>query len=88
MFKTKNKQLNVFFITIFSLLLFTNVTIRYQLEKNYCDGFSDGYKAGWCYKRPNCVTPVIPACPAKKVNEYTYKDGYNRGFALALSKRK
>lgn len=85
---TDNFKIKVFAFVIFSLLILTSASIRYKLEKSYCDGFSDGYKAGWCYEIPNCVTPIVPACPAKKVNEYTYKDGYNRGFSTALSDRK
>lgn len=73
---------------LFIILLINVYFQSFSLEKSYCDGFSDGYKAGWCYEIPNCVTPTVPACPAKKVNEYTYKDGYNRGFSTALSNRK
>lgn len=57
-------------------------------EKTYCDGWEEGYEQGWCYEIVNCVAPVVPVCPIPKVNQTSYKDGYNRGFTTAKNKRK
>jgi hypothetical protein len=48
---------------------------------SYCDGWADGYVAGYCYEVYGCVSPVVPVCPVPRANESGYKDGYNRGFS-------
>ena len=33
-------------------------------ELTFCDGWSDGYKKGWCYQRTlGCIEPIVPLCP-------------------------
>ena len=50
-------------------------------EPTYCDGWKEGYVAGWCYKDEyGCIEPEPPICPLAKINQETFKDGYNRGF--------
>lgn len=56
-------------------------------EKTFCDGWEEGYKAGWCFEIVNCIEPVVPVCPVPEVFENTYKDGYNRGFTEGKKKR-
>jgi hypothetical protein len=56
----------------------------------YCDGWEDGYKEGWCYgKGMGCFDPIVPVCPVPRYNERndSYRDGYNRGFTAAQRKR-
>lgn len=57
---------------------------------NYCRGFSDGYKEGYCYDRFGCIAPIPPVCPILEIGESqdSYKDGYNRGFKTGLQDRK
>ena len=57
---------------------------------NFCDGWEDGYKAGWCYQQgPGCYEPYVPYCPYPNYKESSdsYEDGYNRGFVTALESR-
>lgn len=56
----------------------------------YCEGWSDGYKAGVCFEKIGCVPPVPPVCPVIRYYESydSYKDGYKRGFSEGLKKRK
>lgn len=53
---------------------------------NFCDGWKDGFEAGYCYPKSDCFTPLTPTCPTQRSGEYSYKHGYNRGF-LAGKKR-
>ena len=48
----------------------------------YSNGYSDGWKKGFCYdKTVGCVSPIPPVAPIPRTNEdYTYEAGYNRGF--------
>lgn len=57
-------------------------------QSSFCNGFADGYKAGWCYKQGmGCVAP-IKNCAVRPVGvEYTYKGGYQTGFATGLKDR-
>jgi hypothetical protein len=55
----------------------------------FCRGFNDGYKEGYCYDRYGCISPIPPICPMLEIGERqdSYKDGYNRGFKTALKNR-
>lgn len=64
-------------ILLVLMMLFVSYTPE---EKTFCDGWKEGYKAGWCFEIVNCIDPVVPTCPIPEINEKTYKDGYNRGF--------
>ena len=56
-------------------------------QTDYHLGFEAGYNAGYCYGRPSCITPVLPATPAP-VDGFSYKDGYNKGFQMGLDKQR
>ena len=64
------------------ILLMLVVLTSFTTEDKYCEGFQDGYKAGYCYEVVGCIEPTPPICPTPTVNCSTgYKCGYNRGFA-------
>ena len=47
----------------------------------YCMGWEKGYCEGWKYIEGEfSVCPVAPVCPVPRVDQYKFKDGYNRGF--------
>jgi hypothetical protein len=54
----------------------------------FCDGWEDGYKAGYCYQNYTCMAPMTPMCPMQRIGESTYQDGYNRGFMRGLGDRR
>jgi len=59
----------------------TILLILMLFQPTYCDGWKEGYVAGWCYKDAyGCIEPEPPICPPPKINQETFKDGYNRGF--------
>jgi len=51
----------------------------------FCDGWEEGYIAGFCNKRTNCSEPLTPVCPAPLPGKDTYKDGYDLGFPAGLN---
>ena len=51
----------------------------------FCDGWEEGYIAGYCYKRANCSEPLAPVCSATLPGKDTYKDGYDLGFPAGLN---
>jgi len=60
-----------------------NTELEAKILSSYCDGFSKGYKDGYCYNQFGCIEPIPPLCPIKGINEEnSYKGGYNRGFIL------
>ena len=69
-----------------TLLLLLTASMAFSTNRDYCDGWDDGYKAGYCYdveqEQPNpfCLEPIPPLCPLPGLNESTYEHGYNRGF--------
>ena len=72
-------------LAIASLSLFSGAT---EKQSSWCEGFNDGWKAGYCYQRPNCLPPLAPLCPLPTVfEENNYEGGYNRGFATGLKRR-
>ncbi len=57
-----------------------------QLE--YYKGFRDGFKEGYCHNDPGCVAPAAPAAVAKPGEKFfSYKDGYNNGYAVGIQTR-
>ena len=51
----------------------------------FCEGWHDGYIAGYCYRKVSCIPPIVPICPIPRIGEDTYMDGYNRGFLAGLN---
>lgn len=70
------------FILIASILIFTATTV---LASAFCNGWEDGYIAGYCYKQHTCLRPTVPLCPLSGIGENTYQHGYNRGFLAGLN---
>lgn len=62
-------------------------------QTNYCEGFEDGYRRGWCYmscQMDVCTLYVnVPVCPVIRCGESpgNYQDGYDHGFSKALYER-
>ena len=71
---------NLFYILF---LLFINNTYG---QTDYHRGFEAGYKAGYCYGKVICDTPLIPAAPVS--DGFSFKDGYNKGFQMGLDKQR
>lgn len=59
-----------------------------EAQSVYCQGWADGYKAGYCYGKFACLPPLVPLCPLPRLGESTYMDGYNRGFLAGLNARR
>jgi len=53
---------------------------------DFCSGWNNGYKAGYCYQKGYCLPPIPPLCPFPNLGEDSYDDGYNRGFLAGLSR--
>ena len=66
-------------LEISSMQLFS-LEQRYDSQTAYCEGWEDGYIAGYCYRKYGCIEPIPPVCPIPEINEDGYRDGYNRGF--------
>jgi hypothetical protein len=55
---------------------------------DYCDGFRNGFKDGYCYRESYCIPPIPPLCPMRRFGEDdTYTDGYKRGFIVGLNSK-
>jgi tetratricopeptide (TPR) repeat protein len=69
-----NKLLLIICICILPLAL--------SSQTQYSYGFADGYKNGYCYGDPACISPIAPVPPIPLIGESStsYQDGYNRGF--------
>ena len=72
----------IIFIVICSAILFTSISV---MAATFCDGWEEGYKAGYCYKRANCSEPLVPVCTPGSPGKDTYKDGYDLGFPAGLN---
>lgn len=73
------------------LLLFLFVSFTMFGQSNFSNGFSDGYKKGYCQNQGiGCLAPISPISPIPNVNENlnSYQDGYNRGFEVGLNAQK
>jgi hypothetical protein len=55
---------------------------------SFCDGWEEGYEAGYCYQNFACIAPIAPLCPLPHLGEDGYQDGYNRGFVAGLKAKK
>lgn len=67
------------------IILLATVSLSFTAATNYCNGFEEGYKAGWCDDDYGCIEPIVPVCPVMRINDKdTYRDGYNRGFKMGI----
>ncbi|MFH1739947.1 MAG: hypothetical protein ABIH23_13130 [bacterium] len=55
------------------------------MASGFCDGWKAGYKAGYCYKKFSCISPIAPICPIPAIGEDTWMGGYQRGFLAGLA---
>jgi hypothetical protein len=47
----------------------------------YCNGWREGWVAGWCYGRGDwCYPPMTPTCPSDPTYRSTWEDGFGDGF--------
>lgn len=58
---------------------------RTAVASGFCEGWENGYKSGYCYEKVNCLEPLVPLCPLPRLNEDSFKGGYERGFLAGLS---
>lgn len=65
---------------LFLTLIFILLLSSHALADDFCDGWHDGYIAGYCHGDYGCLEPLVPLCPLRDLGEDTYQDGYNRGF--------
>lgn len=68
------------------------ISINLFGQTNYCKGFEDGYKNGYCHQDVTCTPPYV-VCDIPSVNTNTsveygsYQHGYNDGFAKGQNKK-
>jgi len=70
-------------IILFLIFSVSSVQAFSQLE--YYKGYRDGFKEGYCHGDVGCIAPAAPVAavvPGEKF--FTYKDGYNNGYAVGL----
>lgn len=73
---------------LFLLLILSTIMFG---QSNFSNGFSDGYKKGYCQNQGiGCMSPLPPIAPIPKIGENmnSYQDGYNRGFEAGLNSQK
>jgi hypothetical protein len=68
---------------IIAVLLWASVAA----SSSFCAGWADGYRAGYCYQRVSCISPIVPICPLPRIGEGSYGDGYDRGFLAGMRAR-
>lgn len=51
---------------------------------DFCSGFEEGYKAGWCEGSSVCMEPMVPMCPMAPIGRDNFQGGYAVGFKQAL----
>lgn len=73
---------------VIALILVAFVTGAIAYGSDFCRGFKQGYKEGYCYQRVHCLEPLPPLCPLPGFGEKTWMDGYNRGFIIGMNKRR
>jgi hypothetical protein len=71
-------------VVLLAVLVFATVA----LCSDFSDGFCAGYKAGWCYQKLACLSPLCPLAPLPPLGQDSYMGGYNIGFLRGLSERR
>jgi hypothetical protein len=66
------------------LVFFLLIIIKSTLFAQYSDGFSVGWRIGYCYGQGICSAPNSPNSPTPLLGENLndYQAGYNRGFQM------
>lgn len=68
------------------ILLLVVIMLSAFGQSDYCQGWRNGYCAGWKYvKGQLSVCPVTPVCPGSSVGCNTYSCGYGDGFNRGAS---
>lgn len=73
---------------LLAILVFSTLILKGQDQ--YSNGFSTGYRKGYCYgKELGCIAPIPPIPPIPSIGESldNYQDGYNKGFSMALEEQ-
>jgi hypothetical protein len=65
--------------------LFLSATLASASWDSFCNGFQAGYRAGYCYRKDFCSTPIPPLCPMPPLGHDDWEGGYAEGFPLGLS---
>jgi len=55
------------------------------MASGFCGGWKAGYKAGYCYQKTSCISPIAPLCPLPDLGADGWADGYQRGFLAGLA---
>lgn len=56
-------------------------------ESQFCEGFYEGVRAGICYNKTFCNPSIPSLCPIPHIGQDSWRDGYNRGFLVGLSRQ-
>ena len=68
------------------LIILSVAFVCFSFGTEYCDGWADGYSAGYCYNSGYaCIPRIAPLCPLPKLGKDSYQDGYNRGFLRGMA---
>lgn len=68
-------------ITLIVLLFVSQLSIS---QKDFCDGWENGFKDG--SRTINRQNQIVPICPIPKINNDTYSVGYQLGYQKATGK--
>lgn len=76
--------------TLLFTFLFLQVTNITYSQSNFSEGYTIGFKEGYCFDDFGCIAPVAPIAPVPKVGESfrSYIDGYNRGLLDGVNAKK
>jgi len=66
------------------ILIISLVAVAFGYSQ-FCVGFKDGFKEGYCYDRSlGCIAPQAPNCPIPRIGEDTYSGGWARGWMAGV----
>ena len=71
--------------TIIALAMLTMAAAGPAIASGYCQGYQDGYRAGFCAVKQPCYNVSAPGCPSGSWDRNTYEDGYSRGYAAGAA---
>jgi hypothetical protein len=72
------------------LLFILTFSTHFKSTTDYCNGWRDGYRRGYCNELVYCPPKNPPFCEFGGIRPefLTYQNGYERGFLRGLSDRK